>query len=196
LITVPLAQKGYDVKGVDISENSLAVARRHAPVGLKLCFAQQDVYQLREEPGSYDAVLMMDLIEHLENQDAAISQASRALRPGGLLIFHTFNRTVLSYLVAVKGIDVLCRQAPENLHVHRLFVKPGELREMCAGTGLEVREFVGIRPRFFSKAFFLSLFARRVGPGFEFILTRSILVGYLGYAIKTAEGERQHDLRK
>lgn len=184
-IAIPLVRKGYAVKGIDISENSLAVARQHAPPGLAVSFVKGNVSELREDSASYDAVLMMDLLEHLERPEEAIRQASRVLKPGGLLIFHTFNRTVFSYLVAVKGIGILCRDPPKNIHVHRLFIKPKELRRMCAGAGLKVNEFIGIRPRFLTKAFGLTLLRRRVHPGFAFRMTRSIRAGYLGYAVRS-----------
>lgn len=188
LITIPLAHKGHDIKGVDISENSLAVARKRMSREMKVSFAHGDVTQLNEEPETYDAVLMMDLLEHLENQQAAVFEASRVLRPGGILLFHTFNRTLLSYLVAIKGIGVVCRHSPQNLHVYHLFIKPKELRQMCARAGLTLCEMVGIRPRFFTKAFWRTLLTHRVDPEFEFTRTRSLLVGYLGYAIKAKTG--------
>ena len=183
-IAIPLARKGYDVKGIDISESSLAVARRHACPGSAVWFAKGNVSELREDAAAYDAVLMMDLLEHLERPEEAIRQASRALKPGGLFLFHTFNRTFFSYFVAVKGIGILCRDPPGNIHVHRLFIKPKELRQMCARAGLKVNEFIGMRPRFFTKAFGLTLLRRRVHPGLEFRMTRSIRAGYLGYAVK------------
>ena len=186
LIAIPLAVRGYDVKGIDTSENSLAVARSHVPEGVKISFACDDVYQLHDEARAYDAVLMMDLLEHLEDPQAAIAQASRVLKSGGTMVFHTFNRNIFSYLLAIKGIEMLCPEAPENIHVYELFIKPSELRRLCASAGLKAREFVGIRPRFFTEAFFSTLIKRAVHPDFEFQFTRSTLVGYLGYAIKTA----------
>lgn len=184
-IAIPLARKGFDVRGIDISENSLAVARRHAPAGLKVSFIKDNVNELHEDDASYDAVLMMDLLEHLERPEDAIRQAARVLKMGGLLIFHTFNRTVFSYLAAVRGIGILCRDAPENIHVYRLFIKPSELQQMCARAGLQIHEFVGIRPRFLSRAFVSTLLQRRVHPEFKFRTTRSIRAGYLGYAVKS-----------
>ncbi len=184
LISIPLAARGYDIKGIDTSENSLAVARRHVPQGMKISFAPDDVYNLHEKSCAYEVVLMMDLLEHLEDQGTAIAQASRVLKAGGLLIFHTFNRNVWSYLLAVKGIKALCADSPENIHVYRLFIKPAELLRLCAHAGLRTCEFVGIQPRFFTQAFFSSLITRTVHPEFEFQFTRSTMVGYLGYAVK------------
>jgi 2-polyprenyl-6-hydroxyphenyl methylase / 3-demethylubiquinone-9 3-methyltransferase len=185
LITIPLAVKGYDIKGVDISENSLSVARKRVPKGVAITFAADNVYDLHEASAAYDVVLMMDLLEHLEDQETAVAQASRVLKPKGLLIFHTFNRNVLSYLVAITGIEVLCADSPEDIHVYQLFVKPVELSRMCARAGLRTCEFIGIRPRFFTRAFLSTLATRAVHPKFQFRFTRSTMVGYLGYAIKS-----------
>ena len=52
------------------------------------------------------------------------------LRPGGLLFFHTFNRTWLAYLVVIRGVPLLVRECPDGLHVYRYFIKPSELEDM------------------------------------------------------------------
>jgi 2-polyprenyl-6-hydroxyphenyl methylase/3-demethylubiquinone-9 3-methyltransferase len=183
-ITIPLACKGYDIRGIDISGNALAVAQKHLPEGKKVSFRQGDVCHLYETAGTYDAVLMMDILEHLEDREGAIGEASRMLKPGGLFLFHTFNRNILSYLLAVKGVEVLCANPPDNIHIYRLFIKPAELARICTTAEIGICEFVGVRPRFFTKAFWSSVLMRRVHPELDFGLTSSLLVGYLGYGIK------------
>ena len=188
LMTIPLARDGRAIKGVDLSEGSLAVARSRAPEGLNIEFEKGDIYRLDEPSGAYDAVLMMDVLEHLERPGAALQEAARVLRPGGVLIFHTFNRTLFSYLLAVKAIELFSRDAPRNMHLYRLFIKPAELERMCADAALRIRETRGIRPRFLSKAFCWTLLRRRVHPDFAFTRARSLLVGYMGYAVKYGDG--------
>lgn len=80
-----------------------------------------------EPDASYDAVLMMDVIEHLERPAAAVAEAARALKSGGVLLFHTFNRTVAAWLLAVKGIGFVTREGPSNVHSYGMFVTPAEL---------------------------------------------------------------------
>jgi len=184
LLTIPLAEKGYEIKGIDLSEGSLAVARSRMGRGLRLSFERGDAYSLEEGPGAYDAVLMMDFLEHLERPQAALNEAAHVLRAGGLLIFHTFNRTIYSYLLAIKAIERFSAESPRNIHVYHLFIKPHELQRMCEQAGLGIGERIGIRPRFFTKAFWWSLAHRRIHPDFEFTTTSSLLVGYLGYAVK------------
>ncbi|HWP59163.1 MAG TPA: bifunctional 2-polyprenyl-6-hydroxyphenol methylase/3-demethylubiquinol 3-O-methyltransferase UbiG [Candidatus Acidoferrales bacterium] len=183
-LAIPLARAGYEVKGVDLSEGALAVARRRASPEMAVSFVKDDVTNLREEAACYDAALMMDLLEHLEEPERALAAASRALKRGGLLVFHTFNRTLLAYILAVKGIGILCRGAPENIHLYRLFIKPKELRRMCGRAGLAVEELIGIRPRLLSVPFWSTLVSRRVHPQFSFTFTSSLRAGYLGYATR------------
>ncbi len=183
LLSLPLAAAGYRVKGVDRSEGSLAAARARATPGAPVEFAVGDALDLRESSAVYDAVLIMDLLEHLEEPARAVAEAARALKPGGVLLFHTFNRTPLSWLLAVKGIGLVTTDGPHNVHVYRLLVKPAELEAAGRAAGLEPRERTGIRP-VLNRAFGWSLLHRRVHPGFSFTLTESTAVGYLGYFVK------------
>ncbi len=185
LLSLPLAADGYRVKGVDLSEPSLATARARVAPGAAAEFAVGDALDLRESAGAYDAVLIMDLLEHLEEPARAVAEAARALKPGGVLLFHTFNRTPLSWLLAVKGIGLVTTDGPHNVHVYRLLVKPAELAAAGRAAGLELRDWTGIRP-VLGRAFIWSLLRRRVHPDFAFVLTRSTAVGYLGYFVKAA----------
>jgi len=180
-ITNPLAQEGYHIKGIDISKNSLEVARERAPKTAQITFEQKDASSLSDPDNTYDAVLMMDFLEHVEEPAKFIAEATRVLKPGGFLVFHTFNRTWMSNLLAVKALEYLMPHSPKHIHVYNLFIKPKELVQMGAKLGLIFKDISGIRPRFFSKAFAWSLFHRRIHPKFSFMLTPSLAVGYLGY---------------
>ncbi len=175
----PLAGDGWRVKGVDRSATSLDAARARVPAGAEAEYAVGDALALDEADASYDAVLMMDLLEHLDEPARAVAEAARALKPGGVLIFHTFNRTPEAWLLAVKGIGFVTREGPANVHSYRLFVTPAELQAAGRACGMEPFELTGIRP-VLNAAFAASLLRRRVRPGFSFALTRSTRVGYLG----------------
>ncbi len=185
LLSLPLAAGGWRVKGVDLSPSSLDAARARLAPGADAEFSVGDALDLREGPDAYDAVLVMDLLEHLEEPARAVAEAARALKPGGVLLFHTFNRTPLSWLLAVKGIGLVTTGGPHNVHVYRLLVKPAELEAAARAAGLELRGLTGIRP-VLNGAFLRSLLRRRVHPGFSFTLTASTAVGYLGYFKKAA----------
>src|SRR5204863_3587753 len=110
-----------------------------------------------------------------------IAEASRVLVPGGLFVFHTFNRTWQAKLIIIKGVEWFVRNAPKDLHVSRLFVTPDELRGMCHAHGLDNPEIRGSRPRF-RWPLWRMLLTGRVGDDFAFITTPSVKLGYTGFA--------------
>jgi 2-polyprenyl-6-hydroxyphenyl methylase/3-demethylubiquinone-9 3-methyltransferase len=183
LIANPLAADGCRVVGVDRSASSLDAARTHVPAGADARYAVADALKLPEPDASFDAVLMMDLLEHLDEPARAVVEAARVLKPGGLLFFHTFNRTPESWLLAVKGIGFVTREGPANVHSYSMFVTPAELEAAGRACGLAPRDLRGIRP-VLGRTFLLSLLRRRVHPDFSFTLTRSTRVGYVGCFIK------------
>ena len=136
--------------------------------------------------GHFDVVCMMDFLEHIEDRDAVIREAARVLRPGGWFFFHTFNRTPLSWLIAIKGVEWSVKNTPRHMHIYPLFLKPGELADLCARHGLAVEEVRGVRPRVFTWAFLGLLVTARVSDRFQFEFTRSLRVGYCGRALKGA----------
>ena len=182
LVALPLAERGYRVEGVDLSASSLEVARKRA-AGLDATFRVADATALDHGDGSVDAVLLFDVVEHVEDQRALLSEAARVVRPGGVVVLNTFNRTPLSWVVAVHGFRFVTREAPDHVHVWRLFVPPTTLGEWAALEGLELVDVQGIRPRL-GAPFWRSLARRRVDSGFAFTRTRSWAVGYLGLAVR------------
>lgn len=178
-----LALKGHQVAGVDLSAPSLEVA--HATDKTKTVDYQVgSAYTLPYPPAHFDAVCAMDLLEHVEDPRQVIQEASRVLKPGGLFFFHTFNRNPLSYIVIIKGVEWCLKNAPTNMHVYSLFLKPKEIRHMCAQAGLRSVEFKGVVPKVFSKPFWRFVFKGKVGDTFEFNFTSSLATGYSGYSKK------------
>ncbi len=183
-----LAADGYRVTGIDQSAGSLAVARRHAPKNSRVAYRSADAYRLPFEDRAFDAVLMMDFLEHVNEPARAIAEAARVLKPQGLLIFYTFNRTLPAKFLAIHAVELIARDCPKHFHVWHLFIKPEELSTMAALAGLQVKAFQGLRPRFLQWPFWASLLRRRVHPDFAFQFTESLRLGYMGYAVKGIRG--------
>jgi 2-polyprenyl-6-hydroxyphenyl methylase/3-demethylubiquinone-9 3-methyltransferase len=179
-LSIPLAAAGVKVKGVDASGPSIEVARKRVQPNSSLEFAVGDACALSESDASYDAVLLMDCLEHFENPGQAVSEASRVLKPGGLLFIHTFNRTWLANLLAVKAISILAPGTPKHVHVYDMFITPDELRDMCKKGRLEELEMTGIQPDFLRIGFWRTILKRKIQPGFEFVLCQSLAMGYMG----------------
>jgi 2-polyprenyl-6-hydroxyphenyl methylase / 3-demethylubiquinone-9 3-methyltransferase len=182
-LTHELTNLGHEVTGVDLSEESLKIARQLDPKGN---YIRADVTKVPLPAMSFDAVCAMDLLEHVENPQAVIQEAARLLKPGGLFFFHTFNRTFLSWLVVIKGVEWCVKNAPPNMHILRLFIKPDELQKMCTEHGLQTEEVRGLNVKFSSKAFWQMVFRRTVPEDLEFIFTESLKTGYSGFAKKLA----------
>ena len=183
LVTVPLADAGYHVHGVDLSEGSIETAKSRCGDGSTATFAVGDAYALDAGDASVDAVLLLDMLEHVERPADVLAEAARVVRPGGLVLFNTFNTTPLAWLVAVHGFKFVVRDVPDHVHVFDLFLAPSVLRELAADVGLDVEMIRGVRPTL-GKPLWWSLWHRRVHPDFAFRLTASPAVGYLGSAVR------------
>lgn len=182
LIANPLASAGYEVFGVDQSAPSLETARRRASPGSKVHYAEGNAYKLNFPDQSFDSVMLLDFLEHVEEPGRALREAIRVLKPNGVLLFYTFNRTFIAGLLAVKAVEFIARDCPKNFHLLRMFIKPKELEDMLAKDEFKVKEYRGLRPQIGSWAFWSSLLTRRVHKNFDFVYTRDLNLGYMGFA--------------
>lgn len=181
-LTNELALAKHLVSGVDLSGESLAVARKYD--GTKTVEYQiADAYQLPFADASFDVVCALDFLEHVEDPARAIKEFSRVLKPGGQFFFHTFNRSLLSKLVIIKLVEWLIPKTPKNMHVLHLFIKPQELKQYCLEAQMEVSEMTGIKP-VFSSIPLTKIFSGRVPPQMCFELTKSLVLSYMGVAKK------------
>lgn len=183
LLSNPLAAQGVNVTGIDLSENSLAIARQHDTTKSAI-YLRGDAENLPFEDESFDVVCALDLLEHVEHPERVIGGAARVLKKGGLFFFHTFNRTIWSYLLVIKGVEWALRHTPEKMHIYRLFIKPDEMRTFCESVSLEIQEIRGLKPKLLSPALWKMLLQRKVPNEFSFAFTSSLATGYLGFAQK------------
>lgn len=177
-----LAKLGLQVSGIDLSEDSLVVARKYdetKSVHYQLC----DAYHLPFADGTFDVVTAMDFLEHIDRPQEVIKEFSRVLKPKGLFVFHTFNRNPLAYLIIIKVVEWVVKNTPKNMHVLHLFIKPSELEAYCLKAEMTVKEMIGIRP-VFSTITWKSLITGFVPVGLRFTLTKSLLLSYMGYSVK------------
>jgi len=178
-----LATKGHLVSGIDLSSQSLEIAGKEDRTG-SVDYKRASAYTLPYNDNAFDVVCAMDLLEHVEKPGQVIAEASRVLKKGGLFFFHTFNRNLLSYFMIIKGVDWCFTNAPKNMHVYPLFIKPQELEDICKGHGLKNEEIKGVRPDFSKKAFWKMVLTRQVEKDFRFVFTSSLKTGYSGFALK------------
>lgn len=181
-LTTALAQQGYEITGLDIHPENLNVARSHDTTGSGN-FICGDARSAPFPSGSFDAVSILDLLEHVEDPEAIIKEASRLLIPGGLLLFHTFNRNPVAYIAGVKSLDTIVKNRVPGIHEYRLFIKPRELKKMLDVAGFTDSTCHGIRPGI-NRHLFRFLFTGKVDDHFTFTWTSLPLVSYAGIARK------------
>lgn len=143
ILTEALAKTGAQVSGIDLSELSLEVARQHASEhSLRIDYRYQNAEQLAlEQPGSFDVVTCMEMLEHVPDPATVIAACGRVLKPGGRAIFSTINRNPKAFLFAIVGGEYVLRLLPRGTHSYRKLIRPQELRDWAQAAGLE---FTGI----------------------------------------------------
>jgi 2-polyprenyl-6-hydroxyphenyl methylase/3-demethylubiquinone-9 3-methyltransferase len=142
LLCEPLARLGAEVTGVDAAEENVAAAREHAKgSGLSIEYRWGDVAQLGL--GDFDLVTAMEVIEHVADKPAFVAALAAAMRPDGLMVLSTPNRTPQSRLLLVEGAERL-GAIPRGTHHWADFVTPDELRALLADAGLAMGEPKGI----------------------------------------------------
>ncbi|MPY26346.1 bifunctional 2-polyprenyl-6-hydroxyphenol methylase/3-demethylubiquinol 3-O-methyltransferase UbiG [Shewanella sp. YLB-07] len=154
LLCEPLAELGADVTGIDASENNILVASQHAKknyisVNYIHCLASD--LEDKAETNRYDIVLNTEVIEHVADQQGLIDTCCKLLKPGGLLVMATLNRTITSYIVGIIGAEYVMRYLPIGTHEWRYFVKPQEISAMLSKQGLETINVTGMTFNPFTK---------------------------------------------
>lgn len=142
LVCEPMARLGADVTGIDADSQAVQVATEHAADGgLEIAYTCAAV---EDGDDQFDCVLALEIIEHVKDPSAFIRSCSARVKPGGLLIVSTLNRTVMSFLVGIVAAEYVMRWVPKGTHNWKQFVKPAELGRMMRMAGLLPKDATGI----------------------------------------------------
>ncbi|MGF1631663.1 MAG: bifunctional 2-polyprenyl-6-hydroxyphenol methylase/3-demethylubiquinol 3-O-methyltransferase UbiG [Kiloniellaceae bacterium] len=145
LLSEPLARLGAEVTGLDAAEQNIKVAALHAEeAGLAIDYRHGSVEALAEGKSRYDAVLNMEVVEHVADVGSFLDASAALVRPGGLMILATLNRTPKAFLLAIVGAEYLLRWLPRGTHDWRRFQRPSELAGKLRRAGLEIEELMGV----------------------------------------------------
>ena len=144
------AKLGCDVTGIDPSAPSIAQAAAHAEeAGLAITWRVAPGEVIPFSDATFDIMYCCDVLEHVDDLDKVIAETARVLKPGGVYLFDTINRTWISKLVVIKLFQEwkMTRLIATSLHDWALFITPKEMHTLLAKHGLEGREIVGINPK-------------------------------------------------
>jgi 2-polyprenyl-6-hydroxyphenyl methylase / 3-demethylubiquinone-9 3-methyltransferase len=145
LFAEPLARLGADVTGIDPAPASIEVARGHAEeTGARLAYRVAAIEDLAAEPERFDIVSAMEVIEHVADPSRFVADAAALLKPGGLFLASTLNRTFKSFALAIVGAEYVLRWLEPGTHRWEQFVTPEEFSAFARAAGLRVMERQGM----------------------------------------------------
>jgi len=157
ILSEPLARLGASVVGVDPSDSNIAVAQRHAArSGLSIDYRATAAEVLRDAGETFDAVLAMEVIEHVTDVGAFVAMAGAMVKPGGLLFVATLNRTMKSFALAIVGAEYVLRWLPRGTHQWDKFVTPNELEIALERAGMYITDETGVMYNLFGDRWQLS----------------------------------------
>jgi len=145
LLSEALAHLGADMTGIDPAPNNIEIARAHAEKsGFAIDYRCQTIEDLAKADQHFDAVLAMEVIEHVRDLRGFMKAAASRVRPGGLCFAATLNRTLKSYALAIVGAEYVLRWVPRGTHDWQKFVTPAELTRLLQRAGLDVFGETGV----------------------------------------------------
>ena len=158
ILSEAMARAGARVLGIDLAQAVLDVAELHAlegkiEVGYRAVAAEQ---LAMEQPGAFDLVTCMELLEHVPNPLSTMAALATLVKPGGDVIVSTLNRRPLAFAVAIIGAEYIARILPRGTHEYLKFIRPSELARWGREAGLELIDLTGITYNPLTRSFRLS----------------------------------------
>ncbi|MGR3198159.1 MAG: bifunctional 2-polyprenyl-6-hydroxyphenol methylase/3-demethylubiquinol 3-O-methyltransferase UbiG [Paracoccus sp. (in: a-proteobacteria)] len=145
LVSEPMARLGAEVVGADATEVNIGVARAHADQqGLEIDYRATTAEALADAAEVFDVVLALEIVEHVADPAAFVATCQRLVRPGGLVIVSTLNRTARSFGAAILGAEWIMRWLPRGTHDWARFITPDELATKAERAGLVVADRRGM----------------------------------------------------
>ena len=145
MLSEPLARMGATVTGIDASENAIATAYAHAEeAGLDITYRATTAEALAAEEATFDAVVSMEVLEHVADVDSFVRALTALTVPGGALLLATLNRTARSFALAIVGAEYVLRWLPRGTHDWQRFIKPAELNRVLRRNSAPMQRLQGI----------------------------------------------------
>jgi 2-polyprenyl-6-hydroxyphenyl methylase/3-demethylubiquinone-9 3-methyltransferase len=163
LMAEPLARMGAATSAIDAAPENIAAARVHAQgQGLAIDYQCIAVEELVATGARFDLITCLEVVEHVAGRDAFFAAIAQLLKPGGLAVFSTPNRTPASWAVVIAGAEYITRSIPRGAHDWNRFFTPAELAEALTHAGLVPGEPAGLSWR----------------PGAGFVIGSDVSVNY------------------
>jgi 2-polyprenyl-6-hydroxyphenyl methylase/3-demethylubiquinone-9 3-methyltransferase len=146
LLSEAMTLRGAEVTGIDMGKAPLNVARLHRlESNLEIDYRQTTAEQLAEEqPGGFDVVTCLEMLEHVPDPAAVIEACARLIRKDGRIFLSTINRNPKAYLFAVLGAEYLLNLLPRGTHEYTKFIRPSEMEAWARHAGLQLTDLTGM----------------------------------------------------
>lgn len=149
-----MTARGARVTGIDPAAAAIAAAKAHAAAnGLDIAYDVGVGEALPYPPGAFDALVCVDVLEHVVDLDRVLAEVARVLRPDGLFLYDTINRNALSRLATITVAEDVLRLLPHGTHDPEKFIRPLELSEAMRRAGLTPGPITGLGPRGLNRRF-------------------------------------------
>jgi 2-polyprenyl-6-hydroxyphenyl methylase / 3-demethylubiquinone-9 3-methyltransferase len=145
ILSEPLARLGAQMVGADPAKENIDVASAHAQdSGVAVDYRATTAEDLAAAKERFDVVLAMEVVEHVADVGAFVETCASMVKPGGLMIAATLNRTLKSFALAIVGAEYVLRWLPRGTHQWDKFVTPNELELAFERGGLRVTAERGV----------------------------------------------------
>lgn len=145
LLTEPLCRKGAQVVGIDAVPANIEIAQAHSGVaGLATHYEATTVEDFQDIGQGFDVVTALEIVEHVQDPLSFIQSCAALVRPGGIIVLSTLNRTFLSYVLGIVAAEFLLHWVPKGTHHWEQFVKPEEMTWFLKKSSFEALTFRGM----------------------------------------------------
>lgn len=145
ILSEPLARLGAVMVGADPAQANIEVARRHAAQsGVSIDYRATTAEALADAGERFDVVLAMEVVEHVADVALFVARCAEMVRPGGMMIAATLNRTLKSFALAIVGAEYVLRWLPRGTHRWDKFVTPEELETAMRHADLRLVDERGV----------------------------------------------------
>ena len=154
-----MALKGASVLGIDLATKALKVAQLHALEAQtpNVAYRETSAEALAiEQPAMFDAVMCMEMLEHVPDPSSVVKACADLVKPGGWVFFSTINRNPKSFLFAIVGAEYVLNMLPRGTHEYAKLIRPSELAHYCRSAELDVQKTRGLQYNPLSRRYWLN----------------------------------------